>query len=139
MTADAKPGSVFFDTNIALYLIGSDRRKALRSEALFDKGGTISVQVLNEFASAAIRKTARTWAEILDMLDAIQLNTNVLPVTLETHRRGLELAQRYRFSIYDSMIIAAAQLAGCSVLYSEDMQNGQVIDSLTIRNPYSAN
>jgi predicted nucleic acid-binding protein len=46
------------------------------------------------------------------------------------------LAERYILNIYDAMIVAAAQLAGCTVLYSEDMHDGLVIDRLTIRNPY---
>jgi predicted nucleic acid-binding protein len=61
----------------------------------------------------------------------------VVPVTEETHVLGLALAARYSLSLYDGMIVAAAQLAGCTVLYSEDMHDGLVIDRLTIRNPYA--
>jgi predicted nucleic acid-binding protein len=62
----------------------------------------------------------------------------VVPTTEETHVRGIALAPRYSLSVYDGMIVAAAQLAGCTVLYSEDMHDGLVIDRLTIRNPYAA-
>jgi predicted nucleic acid-binding protein len=61
----------------------------------------------------------------------------VVPVTEETHVLGLALAARHSLSLYDGMIVAAAQLAGCTVLYSEDMHDGLVIDRLTIRNPYA--
>ncbi len=62
----------------------------------------------------------------------------VVPLTVDTHDRGLALAERYQLSLYDGMIVAAAQLAGCTTLYSEDMHDGLVIDGLTIRNPYRA-
>ena len=58
-------------------------------------------------------------------------------MTLGTHQRGIEISERYGFGLYDSMIIAAALLGGCTTLYSEDMRDGQVIDRLTIRNPYT--
>ena len=51
--------------------------------------------------------------------------------------RGLDLAARYGFSVYDSMIIAAAFLAGCEILYSEDWQDGQRIDGVLISNPFA--
>ena len=58
-------------------------------------------------------------------------------MTLETHERGSNLRERYQLSVYDGMIVAAALLAGCTTLYSEDMHDGLVIDRLTIRNPYA--
>ena len=61
-----------------------------------------------------------------------------LPLTLATHEKAVEFAKRYGFHIYDATILASALLAGCSTLYSEDMQDGQRIESLTIRNPFSA-
>ena len=60
----------------------------------------------------------------------------IVAITEDTHVRGLALAERYQLNVYDGMIVAAAQLAGCTVLYSEDMHDGLVIDRLTIRNPY---
>ena len=60
------------------------------------------------------------------------------PVTLKTHETGLALAERYRLSIYDGMIAAAALLAGCDRLWSEDMQDGLVIDGrLRIADPFA--
>jgi len=61
----------------------------------------------------------------------------VTPLTVKTHERGLQLAERLGLSIYDGMIVASALLSGCAILYTEDMQDGQVIDRrLTIRNPF---
>ena len=55
---------------------------------------------------------------------------------IETHELGLEMAERYGFSIYDGLIVAAAVRAGSAILYTEDLQQGQVIDQVTIQNPF---
>lgn len=127
----------FFDTNVLLYLLSADATKADRVEETLAAGATISVQVLNEFAAVALRKLGMTVAEVRDALEPIMAICKVLPITVETHKRGLQIAERYRFAVYDALIIAAALDAGCSTLYTEDLQDGQVIDDvLTIRNPF---
>ena len=128
---------VFFDTNVLLYLLSNDTMKADRAEALLASGGVVSVQVLNEFASVAAGKKALDFTEIGEALSTIRAHCTVKPVDLETHELGLELAERYRFSIDDSLIVAAALRAGCTILYSEDLQHGQIIERLTIRNPFA--
>ena len=128
---------VFFDTNVLLYLIAEDVRKADRVEQLLALGGIISVQVLNEFAAVAMRKRAVSFTELREILSSIRAVCVVKPVDIETHERGLKLAERHRFSIYDSLIIAAALRAGCSLLYTEDLHDGQTIEQLTIRNPFA--
>jgi predicted nucleic acid-binding protein len=127
----------FFDTNVLLYLLSKDAAKADRAEALLTAGGVISVQVLNEFASVAIGKKAVNFAELREILSTIREICTVIAVDVETHERGLDIAERCRFSIYDSLIVAAALRAGCSTLYTEDLQHGQTIDRLTIRNPFA--
>lgn len=128
---------VFFDTNVLLYLMSADEAKADRAESLIAGGGVISVQVLNEFASVAVRKHALSHAEIRDALEPIRTVCRLEPITAETHDLGLRLAERYGFSVYDAMIVAAALLASCGILYSEDMQHGQRIeDRLTLCNPF---
>ena len=126
----------FFDTNVLLYLLSKDATKADRSEALLASGGVVSVQVLNEFASVASRKLAMTIAEIREILSTIRAVCAVMPLDIETHDLGLDIAERHRFSIYDALIIAAAMRAGCAILYTEDLQQGQVIEKLQIRNPF---
>ena len=102
------PGAkTFFDTNVLLYLL-SDAAKADRAEELLAAGGIVSVQVLNEFAAVASRKLGMTWSEIRDALGPIRAICEVESISIEIHDRALELAQRYRFSIYDATIIAAA-------------------------------
>lgn len=72
--------------------------------------------------------------EILSILRAV---CAVRPLDIETHKLGVDVAERYRFSIYDSMSIAAALQAGCSILYTEDLSSGQKIKQLTICNPFA--
>ena len=131
MSADA-----FLDTNVIVYLLSADAAKADRAEALLADGGVVSVQVLNEFAATARRKARLAFTEIRDVLGVVRSTCAVVPLDLETHALGLDVAERYRISVYDGLIIAAALRAGCTVLYSEDLQHGQRIEGLTIRNPF---
>jgi predicted nucleic acid-binding protein len=127
----------FFDTNVLLYLLSADPLKADRAEALLTDGGTISVQVLNEFAAVALRKLAMSVTELREILEPVRSVCRVEPVTEDTHDQALALAERYGFSFYDALLIAAALRAGCARLYSEDLQHGQVIDRrLRIINPF---
>jgi len=126
----------FLDTNVLLYLLSDDARKAAQAEALVMNGGVISVQVLNEFANASRRKLAASWEVVHETLDILKDALAVEPLTLETHEVALALAERYRFSIYDSLILAAALSAGCVVVYSEDMQHGQAIGEMRVQNPF---
>lgn len=136
-TASAEPAPrVFLDTNVVLYLLSADERKANTAEALLAKGGLVSVQVLNEAASVCLRKLKLPWPEVRELLDAVKACCEVLPLTLPVHERALDLAERYRLSLYDALICAAAQNAGAEVLYSEDLQDGLVLDGLTVRNPF---
>ena len=129
----------FFDSNVILYDISLDLKKAARARALLDAGGTISIQVLNEIANVARRKMKLTWTETHYVLELVRSLLRVEPVTIEVHEKGLELAERYQLSIYDSMIAACALRTGCDVLYSEDMHDGLLIEgSLRVANPFSA-
>lgn len=131
---------VFFDTTILIYAISEGDARTSTAERLLASGGSLSVQVLNEFAAVAKRKLRMSWTEIAEALDAARaLCESPLPLTIEVHDAALRIAERYGYHIYDSLILAAALDAGCDVLYSEDMQDGQQIDSLTIRNPFLTN
>ena len=132
--SDADP---FFDTSVLLYLLSSDTAKADRVETLLSTRGVVSVQVLNEFAVVALRKLKMPLNEIREILDTIRAVCAVEPITIETHDRGLAVLERYRFSLYDSMLVAAALIAGAKIIYSEDLQHGQVIDNqLRVTNPF---
>lgn len=127
----------FFDTNILLYLFEEDPR-AGRSERLLAKGGVVSVQVLNEFVDVCRRKHRQPLARIIGALSGVRALCEVLPVTLTTHDSAVQLADRYGFRIYDALIAASALEAGCSMLYTEDLQHGQIIEKhLRIVNPFA--
>lgn len=128
----------FFDTNLLVYAaIGEDSRSA-RAEKLLYAGGIVSVQVLNEFVSVARRKLRMSWGDVREALRWVRrLCPDSVPLTTTIHEEAIGIAQRYEFSIYDSLIVASALKADCNVLYSEDFQDGQVIEGrLTIQNPF---
>lgn len=132
-------GDAFFDTSVLFYLLSNDVRKADRVEALLARRGIISVQVLNEFTVVALRKAGLPLLEIREILDTVRAVCTVEPLTATTHDRGMEICERCKFSFYDSVIVAAALIVGAKVLYSEDLQHGQVIDrQLRIVNPFLA-
>jgi predicted nucleic acid-binding protein len=127
----------FLDSNVVLYLTSPSQAKAARVESLMAAGPIVSVQVLNEFAAVARGKFRMDWPEIREMLSTICAVCSVYPISIGIHERGIRIAERYGFRVYDSMIVAAALEAGCTTLYSEDMQDGQTIDGMRIRNPFA--
>lgn len=130
------PGS-FLDSNVILYLASEDQAKADRAEELMARGGTISVQVLNEVTNVARRKMGMSWAETGNFLTTIRELLQVEPITIETHDAGLDLAEQYGLSVYDGMIVASALEAECQTLFSEDLQHGLLIRRrLRIANPF---
>ena len=132
------PGN-FLDTNVLMYVASGEAAKADRAERLIGDGGTISVQVLNEIANVARRKMGMSWPETRAFLSAIRDLLPVEPLTIDTHDVGLALAERHGLSTYDAMIIASALQANCDTLWSEDMQDGMLIDErLRIVNPFRA-
>ncbi|MBU3618194.1 PIN domain-containing protein [Polynucleobacter sp. JS-Fieb-80-E5] len=128
---------IFFDTNTLLYLLSSDTKKADWVTKNLQQSNVISVQVLNEFTSASIRKIKISNGELDEFLDLFTSIFNVRSLDIDTFETGLMVSRRYGYHHYDSMIIAAALQAGCEKLYSEDMQHRQVIDKrLQIVNPF---
>ena len=127
----------FFDTSVLLYLLSDETVRADRIETLLSARGVISVQVLNEFAVVALRKLKMPLNEVREILGTIRAVCAVEPITVESHDRGLAVFERYRFSLYDSMLVATALISGAKILYSEDLQNGQIIDhQLRVTNPF---
>jgi predicted nucleic acid-binding protein len=128
----------FFDTNVILYAFRQDDRRGAVAESLLAAGGTVSVQVLNEFVAVARRRLDKSWDEIRRALDILRIFCpEPAPLTLETHERAIRIAERYGSSIFDSLIIASALYTGASTLYSEDMRDRHAIEGLIIRNPFA--
>jgi len=134
----------FIDTNVFIYqLEGLDERKSATAAALIEQGlieGTacISFQVIQECLNTVLRKAqtplgtddaARYLEHVLAPLYRVQ-------PSLSLYRNALDIQERYRLGFYDALIVAAALAAGCSRLYTEDLQDGQRIQGLTIENPF---
>lgn len=135
----------FIDTNIFVYTfderapVKRSRASALIEDALGSGRGVISYQVVQEFVNVASRKFAvpLTPQDQRTYLDTVlEPLCEVFP-TIDLYRRGIELANRYGYSFYDSLIIASAIEGNCSVLYTEDMQAEQTIGRLKIADPFA--
>ena len=138
------PAEFFLDTNIFVYTF--DRRepdKQARARRLVERAlgtgdGVVSSQVVQEFLNVALQKFERPLSEeqalryLREVLDPLCF---VFP-SFSLYETAVSLCRRWRFSFYDSLIVAAALESKCSVLYSEDFQDGQEIESLTIANPF---
>jgi predicted nucleic acid-binding protein len=128
---------VFLDSNVVLYLLSADARKADKTEDLLAQQPCISVQVLNEVTSVCRRKLGMPWPEVQDLLLAVKASCMVLPLTVETHAQAVSIAQQHQLSFYDAHIVAAAIQSGASRLMSEDMHEGLVVGPIKIQNPFA--
>ena len=126
----------FIDSNIILYLLSSDILKADKAEAILEAGGVISVQVLNEVVSVCQRKLKMHWDEIDAVLQAVKASVQVVPLSEATHELAVQLCKRYQLSFYDAHICSAAIIAGSKMVLSEDVQDGMLVDSLVVKNPF---
>lgn len=131
------PGRLFLDSNVVIYAVSGDDARRQIAEELLAAAPVVSTQVLGEVATVLRRKWRLEYGEITRILDAAFANATILPITPETVKDALRIGGRHGFSFYDSQIIAAALAAGCTHLFTEDLQHGQVIDALTVRNPFA--
>ena len=128
---------VFLDSNVILYLLSADARKADKAEALLAQQPCISVQVLNEVTSVCRRKLGMPWPEVQDLLLAVKASCMVLPLTVDTHAQAVSIAHQHQLSFYDAHIVATAIQSGASTLMSEDMHEGLVVGPIKIQNPFA--
>jgi predicted nucleic acid-binding protein len=129
----------FVDANVVIYAFAKNDPRAETAEKLLALGGIVTVQNLNEFAAVAVRKLAMPWKQVVEALSALRaLCPTPVPLTVQTHEAALRIVSRFGYSIYDSLVIAAALEAGCTTLLSEDLRDGHVIESLPIRNPFAS-
>jgi predicted nucleic acid-binding protein len=127
----------FFDTNIILYsLLTDDLAKANAAIARLSVGGTISVQVLNEMSAVLRGRKKWSWQDTNSALSATKSILDVVDLTLPSHELATEISDLYGYSIYDANILASANIAKCDVLWSEDMQHGQMVNGVQILNPF---
>ncbi len=129
-------GEAFIDTNVLVYFTGA-AEKARLAEALINRDGTISVQVLNELTLVLRRKYDYSWQQVREALTFLRSLLTVRPLTTGTLELGLSVAERYHLRFYDSLLLASALQAGCKTFWSEDHQDGFVVEgTLTVRNPF---
>ena len=131
--------NVFIDTNVLVYAylenIGEKTEKALG--VLDNEFAFISTQVLQEFCNTSSKKFKRSFAEVSSAVAELVSNFYVYTNTEATIKGALIVAEKYGFSFYDSVIVSASLESGCKILYTEDLQHGQVIeDRLRIINPF---
>jgi predicted nucleic acid-binding protein len=131
-------GKCFLDSNVLLYVIDEDALRTPISKKLAAGEFVVSVQVLNEFMNVAAKKFRLEPAAIHEVLEPIKFFGEIVPLTIETHERAWEIYCATNLGVYDANIVAAAELAGCDVLYTEDLNHGQVIGRVTIVNPFMA-
>jgi predicted nucleic acid-binding protein len=135
----------FLDTNIFVYSfdarqpVKQKKAQALIDKALTDHTGVVSYQVVQEFLNVALRKfekplTVREARSYLD--DVLDPLCDVFP-TVTLYQRALDMKSDMSISFYDALIVASACQADCKIIYTEDLQDTQQIDDLTIRNPFA--
>jgi predicted nucleic acid-binding protein len=127
---------VFLDTNVALYAAEGVGEKSEAAANLLELNCVISVQVLNEFIRVATRKYKSPLPTAELALRFVRTACEVVPLTAETHDMAVTFMNRYKLNIFDANIIAAAELSGCDILYTEDLNHGQTIGRIRIVNPF---
>ena len=137
-------GNYFLDTNILVYTFDQSQpqkqsiAKDLVRDALNNRCGCISYQVVQEFLNIATRKFVRP----LSVSDCQTYLSNILEPLCEVFsstrlfQRALEISGRWKFSFYDSLIVAAALSVDSKTLYTEDLQHNQKIEDMIIVNPF---
>lgn len=134
-------GKFFLDTNIFVYTFHTSPKKDKALEIIKKahiENGCISYQVIQEFINVALKKFEIP-IKYIDL--QLYLNKVLFPVcevfpSEKLYTEALEISERWKYSFYDSLIIASALESQCNILYSEDFQNGQKIRDIIIVNPF---
>ncbi len=130
---------IFLDSNILVYSYSNNEpdKKAIARKLITEYNSYISTQVLQELTNIATKKLKFTFPDSINAINECIRNNNLHVNSFSTILQACEIAERYQYSFYDSLIISAALESGCSLLYSEDMQSDQLINStLKIINPF---
>jgi predicted nucleic acid-binding protein len=128
--------AISVDTNILIYLYDSSEKKRSIAENILAKSPKISTQVISEYINVTRRLLSLSKIDVLTQCAALLKDCEIIPVSSGTLTVAAGLIHKYDLQIFDAIIVASALEASCSVLYSEDMQHGLVIDNLTILNPF---
>ncbi len=132
---------IFLDTNILIYCYSVDEKKkqekALGLLEEHSESSLISTQVINELSNVLFKKFKLSSIEIENTILEIDNYIDIVNFDMTTQIKALKIKEKYKLQFYDSLIVATAIENKCTIVYSEDMQNGLVIDNvLTILNPF---
>ena len=133
----------FIDTNVLVYAEASDaplkQRAALALlKGLYEEGlGVLSTQVLQEYCNVALKKLRLPAQYVRSQLDLYE-QFEVVQVTPAIIHAGLDLHQTRSVSFFDAIVLASAHASGCNVIWTEDMNAGEVVNGVTISNPFAA-
>jgi len=133
------PDKVFVDTNVLIYFISAEESKKAKAKEVIFSGQEvyISSQVIAEFISVCLSKNLLPIEEIISLVDNFLESLRFSSVEEGTIKNALQIKKTLEYSYWDSLVIASALENNCSVLYTEDMQDSQIINSkLTIVNPF---
>ena len=130
----------FIDTNIWLYALldtGEDEKSKAAQTLIRSSQAVVSQQVVSEVCANLIKKAKMPEPEIRKFIEGVYAKHRVVDLDIRVFLFASELREEYSLSFWDSLIVSAAFLSGAETIYSEDMQDGQVIrDSLQIQNPF---
>lgn len=135
-------GKVFFDTNILVYSVDerTPEKKEIASkllnEAAISKTGIISTQSLQEFYNAAVKKLNLSKQAAKEYVDLFSKQFPVKEISIPIILKAIDISIKDGFSFWDSLILSAANDTGCILVYSEDMNNGQIICGTKVLNPF---
>ena len=136
-------GNYFLDTNILVYIhdrISPEKQKISKQllySGLRSGNAVISSQVVSEYFVTSDNKLQLPYSEIVQIIHHLG-RLPVVEITYAITLRAITRTRNYSLSYWDSLIVEAAISGGCSVLYTEDLQHGQVIDGITVKNPYKS-
>ena len=134
------PDNYFLDTNILIYAYSnSEPQKAdIANTLLFENVSLISLQVINEFSNICLKKLKINQQAVISAIHEISATMRVVSFSLATQLRALQLCDAHCFSYYDALIVSTALENNCTMLYSEDMQNNQLIENQLLINPFQS-
>lgn len=140
-------GKSFLDTNVFVYDVDKSAPREKRAvarglirDALEQRRGVVSYQVIQEFLNVATRKFSHPLAipDARNYVTVVFQPLLAVQPSLDLFHEALDIGARYRISWYDSLILAAASKAKCTVLYSEDLSHGTKINGVRVENPFRA-
>ncbi len=140
--ATVNRGRGCLDTNVLVYANDPrDRTKHERANQLIhdllrSRTGVVPAQVLHEFSAVALQKL-RLAPEVVDEQLRLFGALRVVPLDAALVRAAIELHRRNQINYWDAAILAAAERAGCDILYTEDLNHGQVYGTVRVNNPFA--